>query len=261
MFILSPKQIDDEIDRIFQRVPEWQHLDNPDTIQDIINTYYRLADIANIKDIYQDLAGHRAILGDIMTGLANSESEATIVRNWSDNKHETFFEYNLYQGAFKDIEEKLKDYGYTTGVLSGLRYNRDDTVKSDDGRVEVTITWTHNENGSPVVDEFFIKIDDKVVYDLKDEGRRGGGITIPEPPIELTLEERIERFKRGDKRGARPAPTKKGEVNSYVLETNTVYSKGENGFREFNIETRISKRGHVYYYNTTLNRLWGYKKK
>lgn len=263
MFKYTQLQFDKEFEKIINDNPQWEYMDTLQVREFVKNAYDRISNIANTRGIYTDYAGHQSILGDIITGIDFGENEATIVRRWSENKHETFFEYGLYEGAFEEIEKKLSDYGYTTSVLRGLRYNKDDVISFDDGRGEVRIEWS-TDNGSPVIEYFEIVVDGRTIY--KHEGKKlvvddedYRPRSVEATPIDV--EEIARRVKQGNRKGLTPTPTKKGEENSYLINANTVYVRHEDHFEEMNVELRVSKNGHLYYYNTTLNRLAGYKKR
>lgn len=263
MFKYTELQFDKEFEKIIKDNPQWEYMDTLQVRKFVKDAYDRISNIANTRGIYMDYAGHQSILGDIMTGIDFGESEATIVRRWSENKHETFFEYGLYEGAFEEIEKKLSDYGYTTAVLRGLRYNKDDVITFDGDKGEVRIEWS-TDNGSPVIEYFEIIVSGHSIY--KYEGKKPNVSDEYYQPrnVETTsidVEEIAKRVKQGNIKDLTPTPTKKGEENSYLINVNTVYVRHEDHFEEMNVELRVSKKGHLYYYNTTLNRLAGYKKR
>lgn len=249
---LTDSEVLKDIRKVILRNPQFAKFESPESKARIVNLYDRISTQAQLRNIYQDREGQEAIISDIMVGFGYGESDATIYRRWSENKHESFFQNFMYQGAFEDIVSVLNNIGYTDSVLKGLRYNQDAYIVSNDGAISVTINWSTDKNSSPYIEDFWISYDGRVIYDLKDHKGfgDGGGWVDPLPPEPIPIEDILEEVKRGDYSHVWARPTKKGETNSFSVGDSIVTSDAY-------IEKRVTKSGRKYLYDIVSHKVLG----
>lgn len=242
-FQFSQFELNKEIDEIVK--------DNPFNAEDIKDNrfliseaYRKAARYYNNKGIYEDYAGHQTILGyvvgDILKGLTPRES----VRYMSMNKHTQYFENFVGAGSTVDIQDALLEYGFSLDDLKGLRYADDNVFYSGGGRIKVIQKWVKDINGSPYLESFEIFIDGRKVYSNEYKEEEPEEYYVK--PETISLDDRIEEFKRGNIGVASPLPNKKGQINSYGLET-----QFRNGHT---ISIRITKKGRVFAYDETTHK-------
>lgn len=247
---LTDSEVLRDIRNIISRNPQqFAKFESPELKAKIANLYDRISTQAQLRNIYQDRDGQEAIISDIMIGYGYGESDATIYRRWSENKHESFFQNFMYQGAFEDIVSVLNNLGYTDSALRGLRYNQDNVIYSDDGNIKVEINWSTDKNSSPYIEDFLISYMGRVIYDLKDHKGFGDAIDWREPEP-LPIEDIVEEVSRGDYSHVWARPTKKGEINSFSVGDSIVTSDAF-------IEKRITRNGHKYLYDTVNHKILG----
>lgn len=246
---LTDSEILRDIRDIVSRNPQFAKFESIESKMRIANLYDRISTQAQLRNIYQDREGQKAIISDIMVGFGYGESDATIYRRWSENKHESFFQNFMYQGAFEDIVSVLNGFGYTDSVLRGLRYNQDNVVYSNDGQIEVSISWSTDKNSSPYIEEFTIRFNSRKIYDLKDH--LGLAFVRDEyyTPT-FSLSEKVEQVKRGDFTNVSPRPTKSGQINSFSVNDTYITS-------DMNVEKRVTRNGHKYLYDTVNHKILG----
>lgn len=246
---LTDKEVLGEIRDVISRNPQFAKFNSVESKMRITDLYDRISRQAELRNIYQDKSGQEAIIGDIMVGLGYGESDATIFRRWSENKHESFFENFMYKGAFEDVSLVLNNLGYTDSVLRGLRYNQDAVIYSDDSLIEVSIKWSNGDGSSPRIEEFSIKYKGRTVFDLKEHMMMAFARDEYYTPT-YSLSEKVEQVKHGDFSNVSPRPTKTGKLNSFSVNDTWITS-------DMNVEKRVSRNGHKYLYDTVNHKILG----
>lgn len=154
----------------------------------------------SIEPMIQQAADQISKIGESIS-IRGKEETVTYdrVKNYfSDNKHMSYFDNFLGSGEAAKIEQALKEYNISAGVLEGVKHNIRDTQVS---RYNKDVEWEQYTNKdydasdpeSIYIVEFIIKYKGKEIYRFtrEDEEYKGGDIENEVTKSEAIWWERI----------------------------------------------------------------------
>lgn len=136
--------------------------------EDVVKVFNKIKFEKIVQDysIYDTETLIHGIANQINYGFSYEE----VYKSYMKNRHTSYYDNFIKEGASKDIENILNEYGYSTDILKGIKsYSNQELIMPDtDGRVKVINIWDNIEDGeSPTLIQFDIYIDDKKVYSMQ----------------------------------------------------------------------------------------------
>lgn len=138
-------------------------------IKAIKKTYYDIANENNI--ISKTKEEQKSVVTGIAIDVARGAGENERFNRWADNKHMSYFDNFLEDGARGDIQEQLNKYNIPTDILKPIRKNTDYSNTQFVNGKEVTIQQFTDvdDDGYRYVSQFDIFVDGVRVYHFSAE--------------------------------------------------------------------------------------------